>query len=260
MAVAITADEQDSWPPRVLVSVTGLTIGDVVTIYRRTPDGEFTAVRGAVDVEVADTSLVRVDAELPFGTTLSYVAIVNDTDRYDSSTLNVTLTGGKAALSDAITGDAAEVVITAWPEKRYERSASTFRVGGRNVVVLGRRPGFTGTIEISIETDAARQNVNDLLEGATAGTLQLRQPGPYGGVDSYIVVVADTEMRWSQDGTDERRRWALDVLEVEPWAADIEAAGYTLQDIADAYDTPLTLDDLSGDYATLLDIAQGEFT
>jgi hypothetical protein len=35
--------------------------------------------------------------------------------------------------------------------------------------------------------------------------------------------------------------------------------GYTLQDVADAY-TGLTLADLAGDYATLLLLAQGDFS
>jgi len=258
MAVAINATVQDnSWPSRVLVSVTGLTIGDQVALYRYYRSVRYPVRAGTSDA-VTDTSFVRVDAELPFGGSIVYTVVVNDSVAYSTAPLTVTLDGGKAAITDAVTGVAAEVSILAWPDKRYERPISTFRVGGRNVVVMGQRPGFTGSIEVLVESDAARENLNSVIEGATSGIVQIRQGGSYGGVDCYVAVVADTESRWSQDGSDERRRWVLDVVEVDPWAADLEAAGVSLQDLADAYDT-LTLDDLSDDYSTLLEIAQAVF-
>lgn len=257
---ALTADEQDSYPPRVLLTATDIEDDDSVTLYRQVA-GDRTAVRGASDVIAGDTALVRVDAELPFGVPVTYVLVLNEDEEYTAGPATYALPGGKVALTDAISGAAAEVEILSWPEKRYERPSSTYVVGGRNLAVLGLQPGFSASIEIETATDSARENFASLLASATQGTLQLRQDGSYGGVDCYLVVLTAVEARRDNtDGTDERRRWVLDVIEVEPWAGDLEAAAFTLQDIADAYPDPLTLDDLSDDYATLLAIAQADFS
>lgn len=255
---SITATEQDSWPPRVLVTGEDVETDDVVTFYRVVASTR-TAVRGANAVTAGDTALVRRDAELPFGTVLSYVMDLNGEEEYATGTLTVDLPGGKVALTDAVTGAAAEVEITSWPEKRTERPASTFVVGGRNVAVMGLRPGFTSGIEIETDTDAGRENLDALLDSATSGVLQLRQDGSYGGVDCYVAVLSSTERRRDEtDGLDERRVWTLDVVEVEPWAADVEAAGYTWQDLIDAY-TGLTWQDVIDDHDTWLDVVRAEF-
>jgi hypothetical protein len=255
---ALAAVEQDAWPPRVALTGTSIETDDVVTLYRVSGSTR-TAVRGAVGVTAGDTAIVRIDAELPFGTPLSYVMDLNGEEEYATSPMTVTLVGGKVAVSDAITGAAAEVVITSWPEKRTARPSTTFVVGGRNVAVVGQRPGFTASIEFETDTDAARENFETLLTTATSGILQIRQDGEYGGVDCYICVLSDTEARRDEtDGTDERRRWVLEAVEVEAWAADVAAAGFTWQDLIDAY-TGLTWQDLIDDHDTWLDVAQAEF-
>lgn len=234
MAVAITATEQDSWPPRVLVSVTGLTVGDGIAVYR-VVGGERTPVRAGESIAV-DTSFLRIDAELPFGQPVSYLAVVNDDDEYATGPVTYVLPGGKVAITDAISGDSAEVVILAWDGKAYQRQASVFRVGGRNVVVSGELGMFEGTVELYTETTSARDAVMSLAGSATEGVVQVRQPGGYDGVDSYLAVLGVNDRRWSQDGSDQRRVISVDVAEVEGWAPALEARGYTLQDIADAYD------------------------
>lgn len=255
---AIAVTEQDVYPTRLLISGTDLEEDDSVSFYR-VRAGTRTAVRGAENVVPGDPSLVRIDAEIPFGVPISYVMVLNEEEEYTTSPDTYTLEGGKVAITDAITGQAAEVEILAWPEKRYERPASTFTVGGRHVAVIGLRPGFGSTIEIETTTDAARENFTNLLEAATSGILQIRQDGTYEDIDCYVAVLVDVARRRDNtDGADERRIWALDVLEVEPWASDIRATGYTLQDIADAY-VGLTLADIADDFTSLLDIALGDF-
>lgn len=255
MAVALSASVQDVYPPRVLLSVTGLTIGDDVELFRSVA-GERTPVRGGA-VTATDTSVVRTDAELPFGVPVTYVARVNDSTEYTAGPTTYTLPGGKVALSDAISGEAAEVVITAWPEKATERVASSFVVGGRNVVVSGPRGMWTADIEILTETTSARENMARLFDAATSGTVQVRQAGGYDGVDCYVAVLTDSERRFSQDGSDQRRLWTLKVSEVEGWSSDLEARGYTLADIETAY-YALTLDAIDNDHATLLALAQAD--
>lgn len=254
---SIAAVIQSVYPNRVAVSVTGLTIGNDVVIYRSV-GGERTLLRGGTHSAITDVSVVNVDAELPFGVPVTYIARVNDATEYSTSATSYTLTGGKVAVTDAITGLAAEVIVLAWDEKGYNRVSSIFKVGGRNVVVSGDLGMFQGSVELFTETTSSGDNLRAVLEGATSGVVQVRQPGGYDGVDSYLAVLAATERRFSQDGSDERRVWALEVAEVEAWASTLTTREFTLQDIGDAY-TGQTLNDLSGDYATLLAVAQGTY-
>lgn len=250
---------QDVWPPRVLVSVTNLSVGDTVTLYR-VVGSERTPVRGAIGVVLTDIVLVAIDAELPFGVPIRYVIIGSDGAEYGlDAPVTVALPGGKVALSDAIGGSAAEVVVTAWPEKRRERRNSVFQVGGRNVVVLGDRGGFTGQLTLYTETDVTRENLNSLLDSATSGVLQVRQPGGYADVDCYVAVTGDAQQRFSQDGSDERRLFVLDVVETNSWAPALTAATYTYADLSAAYAGAATYLDLATDYATYLDLALGDF-
>lgn len=257
-APAFTADEQDVWPPRVLLSLTGLAVGDGVAVYRQV-GGQRTLVRAGQSDAVVDSSFLVIDAELPFGTPVTYVAVVNDEWEYTAGPSTYTLPGGRVAISDAISGTAAEVVISAWPEKTRSRQSSVFRVGGRNVAVLGPLVGFEADIEIYTETTSARDNLYTVLENATEGVVQIRQPGTkaYDGVDSYVAVLDVTERRHSQDGSDPRRITAMRVVETEAWAPALEARGYTYADLDALYDG-LTYADLAVDYATYLDLAQAE--
>ena len=258
MAVAITADEQDVYPPRVLVSVTGLTGGQLVDIYRVVA-GVRTPVRGGYAV-VGDVAYLVLDAELPFGVPVRYLVVVDSTDEYVTDPVTYVLPGGKVVVSDAITGLAAEVVILSWPERRYERESTVFRLrDGRTVVVSGPPVQFTGTIELFVDSDSGRAALVEVLRSATAGIVQIRQPGGYDDVDCYVAVLSHTVRRWSQDGSDGRRIVALDAAEVSAWSSELTARGYTYADLELVYDG-LTYADLAGDYATYLALAQAELT
>jgi hypothetical protein len=242
----------------VLVSVTGLAGGEFVEIFR-VVGGERTAVRAGAAV-VDDVAFLVLDAELPYGIPVHYVAVVDSSTEYATTPVTYALPGGKVAITDAITGLAAEVVILAWPEKRHERDATVFRLGsGRTAVVSGPPVQFTGTIDVFTASDSSRANLVNVLQSATAGTVQIRQPGGYADVDCYVSVLSHTVKRWSQDGTDERRVISLEVAEVSGWSDELTARGYTYADLESVY-TGLTYADLAGDYATYLDLAQAELT
>lgn len=254
----IAVQEQDVWPPRTLISVTNLTVGDSVDIYRVVA-GERTLVRAASEDSVTDVSFVRVDAELPFGTPVSYVAVVNGSLEYSSSGVTYVLTGGKVAISDAITGLSAEVVIMAIDPLTYDPGATVFKVGGRNVIITGDMPGWAGSWEFYTETTAAAEQLRALVAGSTEGIVQIRQPGGYDGVDCYAGLTSVEVGRFSADGSDQRRLIRGALVQVEAWAPLLEARGYTLQDLADAY-TGLTLQDVSDDFLTLLALAQADLS
>lgn len=255
---AITVDEQDVFPPRVLVSVTNVIVGDSVIIYREVA-GERTVIRGG-STEAIDTAVLRVDAELPFGVPVTYIASVNGVE-YSAAATAYDVPGGKVALTDAVTGDAAEVVIWAWPDRRYVRQSTAFKVGGRNTVVSQPLRQFEGSATFYTETQSAGDNLLSLLKDATSGIVQVRAPDvvTYDRVDCFIAVTNVTERRLSQDGSDPRRLYDVDFFEVEGWAPALEAQGFTLQDLADAY-VGLTLADLAADYATLLLLAQADLS
>lgn len=270
MAVAITTIEQDSYPPRVQVTVTGLTLGNAIAVYRSV-GGVWTALRGGSSDSVTDTAFVVIDAELPFGVPVTYVAVVNGLTQYATSAATHTLPGGKVALSDAITGDSAEVIITAAGDRTYSKDSARFRVAGRNIVVSSEFGQAEGNYELLVQTTTARDGLLALLTGATEGIVQIRQPGTsvttgdtYDGVDAYLAVDAISERRWSQDGSDPRRLITISFAEVDGWSAALEAVGYTLLDIANylGYSTADLQDlaDFMGPSATLLGIAQADWS
>lgn len=255
-AATFTATSQVVYPPRVLLSLTDLTLGDAVQLYRSV-SGVRTLVRAGTSTAVTDPSFLRVDAELPFGVPVTYVAVVNGVE-YSVGPTTYTLTGGKVALSDAVGGTSAEVVILAWPEKNYDRAFTRFRAGGRNIVVAGALLGAPSDVSLFVTASSSVDNVLALLDAATQGIIQVRQPGGYDGVDAYWSVLSVTVRRFSQDGSDERRIIVLQVVEVEGWAPTLQAATYTYADLETAY-TGLTYANLNLDYLTYLALAQASF-
>lgn len=253
MAVAIAATVLGTYPPRVQLSITGLTIGNVVTVSR-VLSGARTAVRGASAVTVADTALVVDDAEFPFGQSLTWVATVNNADAATTGATTVTLAGARAILTDAVAGTYATVKVVDWPEWKRTRDASVFNVGGRNVVVARPRSQFTAQTTLKTEANSERDALNSLLDSATEATLQLRQDGTYPDMDAYLSVLSDSRQRVTKRSTDQTRLWDLDVVEVEAWAPALPTAGFTFADFDTAY-SGLTFADFDTDFAgkTFLD-------
>lgn len=266
MAVAIAVTAQAVYPTRAVVAVSGLTPGDSLAIFREV-DGDRTAVRAGTSASIVDPGFITVDSELPFGVMVRYVAVVNATDEYASSLETYTLAGGNAVLSDAITGLAAEVVISGGGDRVYGRDSARFRVGGRNLMVSGpMSTGGEGSYELFLINTVAVDNLKALLVAATEGIMQLRQPGvsaatgdPYDGVDAYLAVDAAREARWSQDGSDPRRLITIEFVEVEGWSDDLQTRRFTYGEV-EAYYTGLTYADAAGDFATYFDAAQGDFS
>lgn len=257
MAVSIDVTLQDVYPPRRLVTVSGLTLTDQVEVYRVVAT-ERTLLRGGLLESATDTSFLVVDAEFPFGVPLTYLAIVNGTDEYTQGFANTVLDNGLPVLTDAISGDAAEAIISAWDEKSWTRDSSVFKVGGRNVVVAGEPGMYEADVELVTTAGSSASNVRDLLRTATEGIIQIRNDD--GEIADYWAVLSWTERRFSQKKTDERRFFVLRVAEVESWASALEAAGFSYEDAYNWYGASATYEDLEDDYATYLDLARGDFS
>lgn len=255
----ITATVQTgSWPPRVLVTVTGGATGaNPLTIWRDV-GGTRTAVRGTPIEAPTDTSTVLTDAEAPFGVAATYVLDQLDVET-SSSPVTVTLTRGRVALTDAITGQAAEVDIVTVSDLTTPIRAAQLLTSTRVVVVHDARASTrTLSLEVLARTETEAVAVRDLLDGATSSIVQVRGPSQttYPGVDRYLTVTGQVERRLTPSTATPVRLFALDCVEVTApgWDPDLEARGYTLDDIASAY-SGLTLADLAGDFATLLAVA-----
>lgn len=230
--VAITAVEQAVSPPRVLVSVTGLTLGDGVQVYRVVNDDR-TPIRGGYSEAVTDTAFVRVDAEMPFGVPVSYVVSVNENEEY--ATASDVYTVGAPVVSDAITGLAAFPMIYEWPSLDAPRESTVLQPGGRNVAVLGPVPQPRSQVTFRTATAEEKADLAEVLRNATNGIVQIRQPGGYDDIDSYQAVLNVSPQRATRRGLNPVRYWPVDVVEVDGWASELEAKGFTLQDIANAY-------------------------
>lgn len=254
--VQVTVTPQAVWPPRNLISVTNIAIGDSVTISRIVGSNR-TLVQGG-PTTATDVSVLRVDAELPFGVPVSYVATVNNLD-YITTPVVYTLPGGKVALTDAITGLAAEVIIWAWSDMEYTRLSTVFKPGSRNVVVSGPFGQPESEVELYFDATSSIETLVNLLAGATQGIIQIRQPGGYDRVDRFVAVTSVTERRYSQDGSDQKRIIKLHVVNVDGWAPTLLASGFTYQNLADTY-VGLTYANVAADYATYLLLAQGNFS
>jgi hypothetical protein len=273
-AAAITVSVQDVFPPRTQVTVTGLTLGDSVDVYR-VVTGVRTLVRAGHTDAATDTVFIVVDAELPFGTPVSYVAVVEGTAEYATAATSYTLPGGKAVLSDAISAQAVEVTITADGGHSVTRDSARMRVGsaaggGRNVTVTGPAGDDEGSYEFFTDTYTAHLQLLALLKTATEATVQLRQPGvslltgdPYVQFDAYLTVDTYTWRRYSQDGSDPRRLTTVQYAEAAGgWPAGLEARGFTLLDIATFFGPSGTLLDIANFFpsGTLLDIAEADWS
>jgi hypothetical protein len=258
-AAAIVVNAQNVWPPRNQIVLTGLTIGDSVAVYR-VVDGQRTALRGPVDA-VTDTAYVVIDAEQPFGVPVSYVAVVAGTAEYATADVTYTLPGGKIALSDAISGLAAEVLVGADGGKAYGRDSARLRVAGRNVVVTGPPGQATGSYELVVENTVALENLLDLLRQATQAAVLLRQAGGYDGLDAYLVVDAWTVGRFNQAGQEQKRLVTIEYAETDGWAPTLTALSFTYQDVMAAFTAPNnTYQDLMDAYPTYLALIQGDFS
>lgn len=257
MAVSVAAALQSGpWPPRVLVTVTGVASGGTTDVFRRV--GGVDTILRAGRRRDSPASFVVVDAEFPFGVPVTYYVETFLDGTATDGPHTYELPGGKVALSDAITGLSAEVMIMSWPEIRRPRQSTVFVAGGRNVAVQGPLGQWTGQAELFVETTSSLDNLTTLLEQATAGIVQIRQPGGYDGVDSYVAVTEMTVRRFSQDGSDQRRLVLLDMAQVDPWGTTLEARGYTYDDLAAAY-SGQTYATLAADHATYLALQQAEF-
>ncbi|MEU4168857.1 hypothetical protein AB0F46_18515 [Streptomyces sp. NPDC026665] len=254
----IAVSAQSVFPPRNLVSATGLTGDDIVTIsLLRLAGGDLEPVRAATSVDVTgQASFLRVDAEQPFGIALTYSAVLTDVNgnQWTVTASPITSTVTSDVISDAIRGVGAAVKFESPLDWKRDRDATTFNVNGRLIVVGKPRSARSGTLVVRVESDDDGDALNEMLDAATEGTILVRKQVSLPRLDGTYAFTDDTE---SPTWFDEYRWFSLTVAKVDDWPDVMEAAGFTLADIAANFST---LADIAAFFTTnLLAIAQYDF-
>ncbi|MFF0139661.1 hypothetical protein ACFYRN_24810 [Streptomyces sp. NPDC005227] len=254
----VNASPQSVFPPRNLVSATGLTGDDIVTIsLLRQAGDDLDPVRAASSIDVTgQASFLRVDAEQPLGVSVNYAALLTDVNGAQWTVYSgpITSTVTSDVISDAIRGVGAAVKIESPLEWKRDRDATTFNINGRIVVQGKPRSSRSGTITVRTETDDDGDTLNELLDNATEGTILVRKQVSLSRLDGTYSLLDDTE---TPNWYDEYRWFALSTVKSDDWPDVMEAAGYTLQDIADNFSI---LSDIAAFFPTnLLAIAQYDF-
>lgn len=254
----INASAQSVFPPRNLVSATGLTGDNIVTatLYRQVGT-DLTPVRAASGIDVTgQATLLRVDAEQPFGVSLNYAAVLTDVlgNQWTVYSGPITSTVSSDVISDAIRGVGAAVKVESPLGWKRDRDATQFNINGRIVVQGKPRSSRSGTLTVRTETDEDGDALNDVLDHATEGIFLVRKQISLPRLDGTYALLDDSE---DPNWYDEFRWFQLNSVKSDDWPDVMEAAGFTLQDIANNFST---LADIAVFFpGTLLDIAQYDF-
>lgn len=241
-----------------------LTLDDELTVYRVTPDGARTLVRGTaglIDRQTIDSDLMVIeDHEAPLNTPVYYrIEIYPPGSLTASGRISDTVTLTLANINEAWLKDPSnpqrnlKVLVAKAPDwaRPIEQAAVVVR-GRRNKVVLsGRRQGLEGDLAIVTRSDAERAGLHLLLD---SGNVLLWQAVPGMGVaDMYVNVAQITEARTGGLAQDVWRQWTLPLTESDmPTTAGVNgAAGRTWQDVLTVYDD---WQDVRDTYATWEDV------
>ncbi|TVL89735.1 hypothetical protein [Streptomyces sp. SAJ15] len=244
----------------VTLTLRELAVGELLTVYRVTPDGTRTLVRGPSGLIfqepiTADTVIIE-DYEAPLGVAVFYyvetLEVGASTPGYQTSGA-VTLDPGdrnEAWLKDPGQPQRnLKVMVQRGPDWQRSVEQTEHRIRGRrnSVVLSDVRGGLEGDLVIWTRSDDERTGLHWLLD---SGNVLLFQAVPGMGVaDVYVAVGQITEARVSSFGPETLRSWTLPLRQVDmPVSTGVAgSAGRTWQDaltghaswqaVLDAYET-----------------------
>ncbi|MCD9196081.1 hypothetical protein [Streptomyces albireticuli] len=248
----------------ITLTLRELTVGEYITIYRITPDGTRTLVRGPSGLIslVAITSDLTVieDYEAPIGVEVSYYielrATLSSTPGFRASN-GITLTAGDANICwikdpGQPQRNASFMVVSPPPWKRPITQAAYRVRGRRNPVVLSDvRGGLEGDLVIWTRNDAEAAALHWLLD---SGNTLLWQVVPGIHETDLYVTVGEVALPRLIDQTDEDwRQWTLPLTQVDmPTTVGVAgSAGRTWQDVLTGF---ATWQDVLDAYATWEDV------
>lgn len=259
MVVAVTAGLYGSdTPPRVLVTVTGLTGVERVDVWREPPGEPRSMVRGGIEVTPTGDTLLLVDPEPEVGRPLVYVAqTVDEGVVAQTSAAPITVPDpGRHILSNPLTGASVLVDLVATPDGRTnDVPGSALRPNGSPlaVVIHDVRGADEGEWVVHTRSRAESLDLVDLL--ADGGPIVSRHPND--GCD-----VVGREVGWIPRSARNRfnrlgaRMWPLPFITVGMPYPTIPSPRPTLADLA-TY-VPDTLADIAEAWDTLLQLSQDD--
>ena len=260
----LTAVEAVSADGYIQLTLRELPADYLVSVYRITPDGARTLVRGTgglIDQQpIVSDAMVLEDHEAPLGVPVAYrIELYSSPGVIASTRTSDTVTLTLADINTSWLKDPGNpqrnclVVVQQAPEweRPIEQAAHVIR-GRRNKVILsGRRQGLEGDLAIWTRSDAEREALHLLLD---SGNTLLWQAAPGMGVDDMYVSVANvSEGRVGKLAQEQWRTWTLPLTEQDmPVTTAVNgAAGRTCQDVATEF---ATCADLLTVYATSEDL------
>ncbi|MER7905371.1 hypothetical protein ABTX84_19075 [Streptomyces sp. NPDC095614] len=248
----------------VAVTLRELSVGDLISVYRVTPDGARTLVRGPsglLDGTVAVTSdlMIIEDAEAPLLVPVYYRVETVSSVGAVTTRISGAVTVPHADINLAWLKDPGSpqrnmrVMVKAPPNWQRPVERGAYRVAGRrnSVVHSDVLGGLEGDLVIWTRDDDERKGLHGLLD---PGHVLLWQAAPGMGVDDmYVSVGQPTESRVGGPATEQWREWTLPLTEQDaPATVGISgSSGRTWQDILTEF---ATWDALQSVYDTWEDV------
>ncbi|MEV6548014.1 hypothetical protein AB0M57_04800 [Streptomyces sp. NPDC051597] len=248
----------------VTVTLRDLYSGDYLSLWRVTPDGTRTLVRGTdglIDAQLlAATELIVVDYEAPLGMDVYYYAETRDSTGAlveFRTTDPVSLAPGSVQygwLKDpGYPARNIHVMIAKGPDWQRPIEQTAYRVRGRRNAVVHSdvRGGLQGDLVVYTLSDEERADLHWLLD---SGSVLLWQAAPgMGVVDMYVNVGQVSETRGGGIASEEIRIWTLPLTQADmPVSVGVAgSAGRTWQDILTEQST---WQDILDKYATWEDV------
>ncbi|MFF0277442.1 hypothetical protein [Streptomyces sp. NPDC004330] len=249
----------------VQVTLRELDLGETLTLWRVTPDGQRTLVRGPsglIDSTViTSSSEVIEDYEAPLGIGLYYYfeSLQAGAPIPATGSTNGLIMISLADFNEAWLKDPGNpqrnvrVLVKAPPDWQRSISQAEYRVRGRrnSVVLSDVRGGLEGSLAVWTRTDEERAALHWLLD---SGNVLLWQAMPGMGVSDMYVNVADiAEARVTPYAPEPWREWQLPLRQADmPTTIGVAgSAGRTWQDVLTEH---ATWDNVLARYATWEDV------
>ncbi|MEU4256260.1 hypothetical protein AB0B42_00730 [Streptomyces fradiae] len=234
----------------VRVTLRDLPAGDLLTLWRITPDGQRTLVRGAsglIEGVPLTADVVSVeDYEAPLGVAVRYYAETRTSAGALSAwrnTLTVTLAVADSDMcwlkDPGNPRRNVNVMVVRGPDWQRPIEQSVHRVQGRRnaVIYSGTRGGYEGSLVVWTRSDDEADRLDWLLD---SGAVLLWQTGPDTHErDRYVSVGAVALPRIVPDRHEDWREWTLPLVEQDmPTTVGVAgSAGRTWQDVRTVFAT-----------------------
>jgi len=256
--------DPDDTTGSIHVTLRELTAGEYLTLWRVTPDGRRTLVRGPdglLDrVLITTSSIVVEDYEAPLGVPVYYYSeMIADGELLPTTRTSELVTISLANINEAWLKDPGnpqrnlKVLVKAGPNWQRPIAQAEYRVRGRrnSVILSDVRGGLEGPLAVWTRSDEERAALHWLLD---SGNTLLWQAMPGMGVsDMYVNVGQADENRVTPYAPEPWREWQLPMRQADmPTAVGVAgSAGRTWQDILTEH---ATWSDVLSQYATWEDV------